>query len=100
MPSGRVVEVVDVVGDRRAGDSPRGALRDLGFEFSLHRPEEALGDSVVPAIALAAHAADDALGVELLPVVGGCVLAATVGVVQQLTVNVATAQRHRQSPGN
>ena len=45
-----------------------GAVDELGLE----RLEEALGDGVVPAVTLAAHAADHAVGVEDSAVVMAC----------------------------
>ncbi len=77
------------------GVVPAGVPQDLGaglvagveFEVSelldLEGCEKAFGRSVVPAVALAAHAADDACGLQRLAIVAAGILAAAVGVMHE-----------------
>jgi hypothetical protein len=91
----RVVEGADVVVDRRPGlvlGWPRAAVDQLG----LQRREEAFRDRVVPAVTDAAHAADDTARRELRPVEFACVLAATVGVVDQAFLRLTNPERHAE----
>jgi hypothetical protein len=67
-----------------------GANLFAGVEFEVSEflnvegREEAFGWRVVPAVALAAHAADDASGLQRLAVVAAGILAAAVGVAAEL----------------
>jgi len=75
------IELVDVVSD----DAP--SMLDVSEDAPLdalvfERREEALGDGVVPAVALATHAADEAILVELGDVAARAVGAPAVGVMQ------------------
>ncbi len=80
-----VVEAVDVVSDGAVGLSLAG-IRPRGF-FGLERGEEALGDGVVPAIALAAHAGHEAEWSEGAGEVGAGVLATAIGMEQHAAAN-------------
>ena len=53
-----VVEAVDVVADRQGGTGAALEVVD-SFEFALEGREEALGDGIIPAISLPAHAGVD-----------------------------------------
>ena len=95
MASMAVVEDLDQLGDGARCLKLR-AARDAIDELGLQRREEALGDGVVPAVALAAHAADDAGGDQRLAVVAARVLRAAVGVVHEAGVGEAATARHLQ----
>src|SRR5215472_2960506 len=85
-----IVEDLDVFEDggaQVAAGRPSGAINKL----SLQRREEALGNCVVPAVALAAHADLDAELGERCLVLGARVLAATVGVVKKASAGPTTA---------
>ncbi len=77
-----VVEVVDVVADGQLGFVASGVVLVVD-ELSTQGGEEALGDSVVPAVTFAAHAWSHAVGAELGAVVGARVRAAAVRVVKK-----------------
>src|SRR5882672_7352214 len=77
-----VVEAVDVVADRQRGAGAALEVVD-SLELTLERREEALGDGVVPAVFLPAHAALEASGVQGLSVVAARVRAAAIGVVNE-----------------
>ena len=64
------LEILGQVGARRGARGPGGVVDEL----DLQRGEEALGDGVVPAIAPAAHAADDAVVRQDLLVIAAGVL--------------------------
>jgi hypothetical protein len=64
---------LDVVEELASGRGPRGP-GGVVDEFDLEGGEEALGDSVVPAVPPPAHAADDAMAVEGPAVVAARVL--------------------------
>src|SRR5580658_9532325 len=64
------------------------------LDFALERSKEALGDRVVPAVALAAHAALDPVGLQGAPVIATRVGAAAVGVVNQAFAGAASSQCH------
>ena len=70
-------------------DLVAGLVAGVEFEVSefldLEGCEEAFGRCVVPAVALAAHAADDAGGLQRLAIVAAGILAAAVGVVSSTT---------------
>ena len=91
MATGGVVEAVDVLAD---GHCRRGsALEVVGVvHLALERGEEALGDGIVPAVALPAHAALDASGLEGLPVVVAGVRAASIGVVDEVLGGTALGE--------
>ena len=73
----RIVEASDVLDDRSPG--PRLGWPTLTFDqLALQSREEAFSYGVVPAITLAAHAADDAVAIKLGTVVEAGVLAAAV----------------------
>jgi hypothetical protein len=77
-----VVEVVDVVADRlHRGFSGRVTL--VVDEFCSERRKKTLGDGVVPAVALAAHAPTHALGSQLGAVVVTGVRASAVRVMEK-----------------
>src|SRR5712691_5873057 len=90
-----VVEDLDVLEDRGPGvivTDVVGTMDQLGLE----RREETLGNSVVPAIALATHAADDAAFAKLVLVVRARVLHAAVRMVEQARLRAASLQGHVQ----
>ena len=89
------VEVLadDVLGVGEVDEGMQPAARE--FESR----EQALGDGVVPAIALAARAAEDARGVEPCDVVVGAVGAATVRVVDEAGWRLAQPKPCRAPPG-
>src|SRR5262245_66029081 len=70
LPIVEELEVLEQFRARRGACGPRGVVNELDLEGR----KEALGDSIVPAIAPAAHAADDPVLREDLPVVGTGVL--------------------------
>ena len=57
MPSDRVVEIVDVVGDGDERSTSRGK-RNVVDHLALDRCKKALGDRIVVAVALTAHACE------------------------------------------
>ncbi len=63
-------------------------------QLRLQRREERLDDSVVPAVALAAHAAADPAISELPPVIAARVLPATIGMVKQILPRASAIQSH------
>ena len=67
MPATTVVEDFDVLEDRSAGLGATDVVVSVD-EFRLERREEALRDGVIPAIALTAHAAEKAVGLQQTPV--------------------------------
>src|SRR3954463_14884781 len=77
-----VVEAIDVLGDVLSGSGPALEVINL-LDLSFDRGEEALGDGVVPAISLPAHAALDASGPEGSAIVAARVGAAAIGVMDQ-----------------
>src|SRR5262245_40203210 len=82
VPALAVVEDLDEVEDRRPcllAGRPGEAVDELDLEGG----EEALGDGVIPAGARPAEALGDAVAGEEPGVVGGGVLAAAIGVVDQ-----------------
>ncbi len=74
------VGAVDVLGNGNVGDLPAFEVVDVLY-LALERREEALSHGVVPAIALAAHAAFNAFSFQGLSVVAARVRTATIGVV-------------------
>src|SRR2546425_11778438 len=93
MPSLPVVEPLDVVEELSARCRPRRPRRVVD-ELDLQRGKEALRDRVVPAIAPAAHAADDPMPGQGLAVVAAGVLTATIRMMQQPLGWTPTGQRH------
>ena len=74
----RIVKAFDVIGDgvfSRPPGRPRLTVDELGFE----RREEALGDGIIPAVALATHRTDDAMIAQHSLIRHGGILAAPVG---------------------
>ena len=67
VPTTTVVEGLDVFEDRCTGLGTTDIVVSMD-ELCLEGREEALRDRIVPAIALAAHAADNPLSAELTPV--------------------------------
>jgi hypothetical protein len=91
-----VVELVDVVSD----DAP--SMLDVSEDATLdalvfERREEALGDGVVPAVALATDAADEAILVELGDVAARAVGAPAVGVMQDARWRIALSDALRSA---
>src|SRR5207302_5595680 len=77
-----VVETLDVLEDGEHG--PLAAAVDAAVdELGLERAEKALGDGIVPAVRSPAHAADDAVSLQQLPIIGAGVLGTAVGVVDE-----------------
>src|SRR5512137_2872024 len=90
-----VVVGLDVVDADAPGVSLVPVAEFVG-ELCLHGAEEALHDGVVPAAALATHAADDSALLELGLVLGCCILTATVRVVNQPWRGLASVDGHRE----
>ena len=89
MQSFEVVEVLDVVPDRRLRFVPASVTRIVN-ELGAQRSEEALGDSIVPAIAFAAHARRHPKVGERFAVVLARVWASSIGVMHESGRNDAT----------
>src|SRR5882672_4220751 len=88
MASATVVVGLDVFEDGALGVAP--VLEgSIAIELALEGAEEALHDGVVPAVALATHAARDAVSGEQRPVGVGGVLNAAVGVMHQAVAGSA-----------
>ena len=99
MPTPWIVEPFDVIKYVRTSLVPGGvvpAVKALAFD----RREEALDRRVVPAVAPPAHAAGEPLIAQQALEVFARVLAALVGVVQQLDRLTAPPDRHHQRIGN
>src|SRR5262245_42200975 len=95
MPTLAIVERLEVVEHvllRLGARGPRRVARQL----DLQRCEEALGHRVVPAVAAAAHAADDSLAVQCAAIVCTSVLAAPIRMMQQTAWRTSPSQRHGQ----
>src|SRR2546422_927227 len=73
------LQVLEEIGTRGGARGPGGVVDEL----DLQRREEALGHGVVPAIAPAAHAADDPLLRQHALVGAACVLAPPIRMMQQ-----------------
>ena len=94
-PTG-VVEGLDVLEDGGPGLASSDVVRAVD-ELGLERREEALRDGVVPAIALAAHAAVDAVFSKQLLIVPTGVLDAAVRVMEEPGLGPPGSQGHAQS---
>ena len=97
MQSRWVVEALDVLGDgvaRHLSGGPRPSVD----KFILERREETLGGRVVPTVAAAAHAARDAVGVELPLEVADRVLASAIGMMAEAARWQPSADGHREWP--
>src|SRR5262245_65774697 len=86
------LEILEQFSARRGACCPSGVVN----EFDLERGKEALGDGVVPAIAPAAHAADDPVLRQDPLVVGTGVLTATIRMMQQALGRAPRRQRHAE----
>src|SRR5258708_34142236 len=87
MPALSVVEQLDVFEQRAAGLLARAPL-SLVDQLDFERGEETLGHRVVPAVSDPAHAAQDSVCRQQLPVFPAGVLAATDRVVQLYSLSV------------
>ena len=91
----RIVEAVDVVSNVRDGQLP--VLVDLFLDaLFLQAAEERLGDSVVPAVAFAAHAGFQVIGAAESPPCVAAVLGALIGMNQG---SVGSSPSHRRQHG-
>jgi len=98
MQSPGVVEAIDVVTNRLDGEVMSGP--DVTVQqLLLEAFEEALGDSIVPAISLPAHAAESALRFERVAVGVACVLAPSVGVADEIRTFIAENDGKLKSKG-
>src|SRR3954469_2468573 len=88
MPPLQVVERVDVVGDGCNGGSARGVVLVVD-ELGLQRPEETLGNRIVPAIAGATHARHDAAAATHITIVLARVRTSTIGVMHEARLRFA-----------
>lgn len=68
-------------------------------QLDLQRVKEAFHNGIVPAVSLTAHRADDAVICEQPLIVTGCILNATIGMMQQPAGRFAPPQRHRERLG-
>jgi hypothetical protein len=91
-PAG-VVEAVDVL-DEVTLDVVHVVPAGVALEFEGERREEALSDGVVPAVALAAHAAGDAVPVEERPVLAARVVHAAVAMMD----HAVRRRAHHEGP--
>src|SRR5262245_54999727 len=90
-----IVEELEVLDERGARRRPRGPGRVVD-QLDLQRREEALGDGIVPAIAPAAHAADDAVPFQGPLVVTARVLTSPIRMMQQALGWPPTRQGHAE----
>src|SRR5262245_46506272 len=86
------LEIVEEVGASLAAGSPRRVVDEL----DLQRGEEAFGNGVVPAIAPAAHAADDAMGRQGSLIVPAGILTPPIRMMEQPLRRASPRQRHPQ----
>src|SRR3989449_7298058 len=86
------LEVLEELGARRRPSGPGRVMDQLDFQ----RREEALGDGVVPAIALAAHTADDPVLRQHPLVVAAGVLTSAIRMMQQTLRRAPTSQRQAE----
>src|SRR4051794_622570 len=95
MTADRIVEPLDIVEHIRPG-LVSGAIYFASGPLGLQRREEALHRRIVPDVAGSAHAADDAaVDHQPLELLAG-VLAALIGVMQQLIRLATPPDRHQQ----
>ena len=96
----RLLQAVGVVPANVARDLVAGLVAGVEFEVAellgLEGCEEALGRCVNPAVALSAHAADDACGLQRLAVVAAGLLAAAVGVEEESCGRSLHTEGHAQ----
>src|SRR3989442_2857814 len=83
------LEVLEELGARRRPSGPGRVMDQLDFQ----RREEALGDGVVPAVAPAAHTADDPVLRQDPLVVAAGVLTSAIRMMQQTLRRAPTSQR-------
>src|SRR5262245_59788019 len=95
MPPLPVVKELDVLDELRARRRPR-VPHGVENKLDLQCGEEALGDRVVPAIAAAAHTADDAVLGENALVGAASVLTAAIRMMQQALGWAPPGQRHAE----
>ena len=88
----RIVEALDVVEDRKAS-LLSGREVEVVDPLGLESVEEALGDRVVFAVSWTAHAADDAMAIEPILVLGAQVLPRFKGSSQQWRVGLNVGDR-------
>ena len=88
-----IIEQFNVLKDFAAGLDP-GAPARLMHQLFLERGKEALGHRIVPAISLAAHAADDSMLRQQLLVLLAGILDAAVRMVDQSARWLTVRQRH------
>src|SRR5260221_9540760 len=93
MESAAVVENLNVLEDRGAQFESVGPILSVD-ELVLESGEKAFCNSVVPAIASATHADDDALQRQCATVVIARVLATAIRVMKQSCLRSAAPQRH------
>src|SRR5947209_2928503 len=93
MPPLTIVEDLDVLEDVAPG-LIAGLIVTMMDQFSLQAVEEALHGGVVPAVAFAAHRTHHAVLDQLLLIVTGSVLAATVGMMHAARQRPASLDRH------
>jgi hypothetical protein len=97
MAANSIVEALDVLEDRSSRLLPRPEGRSVD-QLHLQRREEALGYRVVPAVALATHAARHTVNLQKVSIRRRSVLAASVGMVDQRARRAAVRQGHAQGP--
>src|SRR5262245_42048124 len=91
VPPNGVVEALEVVADGRNRCSA-GCVAFVVDEFGAEGREEALRHGIVPAVASSAHARDDAVPVQQLPVTITCIGAAAVRVVNETAGWASTSE--------
>src|SRR5881296_1078632 len=95
MPPLPIVEELEVLEELGARRRPSGPGRVMD-QLDLQRREEALGDGVVPAIAPAAHTADDPVLRQHPLVVAAGVLTSAIRMMQQTLRRAPTSQRQAE----
>src|SRR2546426_11875251 len=95
MPPLAIVEEFEVLEELGARCRPRGPGRVMD-QLDFQRREEALGDGVVPAIAPAAHTADDPVLRQHPLVVATGVLTSAIRMMQQTLRRAPTSQRQAE----
>ena len=97
MSATRVVEPIDVLEYRRLGLTPSMPFLPPD-QFRLQRFEERLDRRIVVTITLAAHRRTQAVGLQLLLIIVGTILAATIRVEKAPLRRLAQAHSHVQRP--